>query len=264
MKRILVILLMLMILLVPVFSTTRVDSAAFDVTAFKYGVIPNTVIKISTGAIDQNAYIYDDTTSSAAQVFDITAAAQLGGSALSNVLAVEVTTNERRSVTIRLRFTPFKKYISLEEGTLDSTNTWKDARYVSESPTVENGGIGVVENCSVKGSSYNYYSKLTTKTSFSTYDKIDKTIKHSNMDNPASSDVVLTNLVIALDSSISLGSINNNTDTSIPSSSSPSLPGIGNNMLTSRRVFSLSGLNLNSFDAATDYVSYVSVFISVD
>lgn len=265
MKRTSAVLLMLMILLPSAFSTTRIDSAAFDITAFKDGAIPRTVIRVSTGVIDQNSYVYDNTTTSQAQVYDITAAAQLGGgSTVSNVLAVEVSTNERISVTIRLVLTPFKKYISLAEGTLDSTSTWKDAKYVFDNPTVANGGIGVVENCSVKGKSYNYYSKLTTKNSFSATDGFSRTVTKSNMNNTSDTDVVMTNMIIALDSNISLDSINNNTDTSIPSGSAQSLPGIGNNMLTSRRVLSLSNINLNSFDTETDYVSYVSVFISVN
>ena len=258
MKRSVTILFMLLILIISVFATKQIDSAAFDITAFKEGSTPRTTINVTTGA--SAAFSYEYGGARRETVYDVTAAAQLRGN-VEDALIVEVSTNERINVTINLSFTPFIKF--LEDGSEDNSSTWKNARYISENPTIENGEIGVVENCIVKGSNYNYYSKLTTKPSFQTADRIDKTVRASDM-NTANASIQLTNIIVAVDSNISVGDINTHTDISIPSGSAQTLPGIRNNMLTSRRVFMLSSVSINNFEKNKVYVSYINVTISTN
>ena len=49
MKRLFVMLLLLSILMASAFSTNRIDSTAFDISAFKDGVPPSTTVRITTG-----------------------------------------------------------------------------------------------------------------------------------------------------------------------------------------------------------------------
>lgn len=262
MKRLLVALMLIAVLLASVFSTTRIDSVAFDISAFKDGVPPSTTVRITTGVSNNYEYEYDGGISGDNPVFDITAAAAAGSNTVSNALVIEVSTNERSTVSITLTFTPFKKYdYDAEEERIvlvQDRSEWVSSRYTSVNPTVENGEIGVVENCVVKGKTYTYYSKLTTKPSFDTADAINKSIaKESDGES-----ITLTNRVIVKDS--------NGATVSIPSGNAQSLPGIKNNMLTSKRVFNLADVKVtekakdNKFEAEKDYISYVSVFISVE
>lgn len=254
MKRLLVLLLLLFILIVSVFSTTRIDSAAFDISAFKDGVPPRTTIRITSGVSNPFEYDYDSGNSGDNPVFDVTAAAAAGSNTVSNALVIEVSTNERSTVSITLTFTPFMLY---DDGHVlnQNKNKWVSSRYTSSNPTVENGGVGAVENCTVNGKTYSYYSKLTTKQTFDTADYIDKTIA-KNSDGES---ITLTNRITVTDSS--------GATVSIPSGYAPSLPGIRTNMLTSRRVFNLVNVKVsekNYFSEEKEYISYVSVFISVD
>lgn len=255
MKRLPVTLLLLMILLSPVFSATRIDSTAFDISAFKDGVPPRTTIRITTGVSNQFEYDYDGGASAENPVFDVTAAAAAGSNTVSNALIIEVSTNERSTVSITLTFTPFMMY---DDGHVlnQNRNKWVSSRYTSSNPTVENGGVGVVENCVVKGQSYSYYSKLTTKSGFDTTDPINQTIvKESD-----GVSITLTNRITVKDSG--------GTTVSFPSGSAQSLPGIRTNMLTSRRVFSLADVRVNDkkppFSSEKEYISYVSVSISIE
>lgn len=253
MKRLFVMLLLLSILMASAFSTNRIDSTAFDISAFKDGVPPSTTVRITTGVSNLYEYDYDGGISGENPVFDITAAAAAGSNTVANALVIEVSTNERSTVSITLTFTPFMKY---DDGVLvQNRNKWVSSRYTSSNPTVENGDVGVVENCVVKGKTYTYYSKLTTKQTFDTADAIDKTIS-TNSDGES---ITLTNMVIMKDSGGST--------VSIPSGIAQSLPGIRTNMLTSKRVFNLANVRVsdkNVFDSEKDYISYVSVFISID
>ena len=256
MKRLLVALSLLIILIVSVFSTTHIDSTAFDISAFKDGVPPRTTVRITTGVSNLYEYDYASGISDDDPVFDITAAAAVGSSTVANAIIVEVSTNERSTVSITLTFTPFKKY---NEGRVlvDDRSQWVSSKYLSSNPTVENGGVGVVENCIVKGKTYTYYSKLTTKASFDTEDSINRPVAN----NSDGESITITNIVIAKDSS--------GTTVGIPSGFAQSLPGIRNNMLTSKRVFDLSNVVVSGkkdlpFEVGKEYISYVSVYISVD
>ena len=252
MKRLLVLLLLLFILMSSVFSTTRIDSAAFDISAFKDGVPPRTTVRVTTGVSSLFEY---DTESGATvdnPVFDVTAAAASNSNIVANALVIEVSTNERSTVSITLTFTPFMMY---HNQVLQNRNQWVDSRYTSSNPTVENGGVGVVENCVANGKTYSYYSKLTTKQTFDATDYIDKSIS-KNSDGES---ITLTNRITVTDSS--------GATVGIPSGYAPSLPGIRTNMLTSRRVFNIINVKVaekNYFTEEREYISYVSVFISVD
>lgn len=257
MKRLLVLLLLLFILMSSVFSTTRIDSAAFDISAFKDGVPPRTTVRVTSGVSSPFEYDYESGNSAENPVFDITAAAALGSSTVANAFVVEVSTNERSTVSITLTFTPFMMY---DDGHVlnQNRNKWVSSQYTSANPTIENGGVGAVENCVVNGKTYSYYSKLTTKQSFDTTDYINKTIaKDSDGES-----ITFTNRIIVKDSS--------GATVGIPSGYAPSLPGIRTNMLTSRRVFNLINVKVNVkksdsvFADEKEYISYVSVFISVD
>lgn len=253
MKRLLVLLLLLFILMSSVFSTTRIDSAAFDISAFKDGVPPRTTVRVTTGVSNLFEYDYENGVSAEDPVFDVSAIAIANSNIVANALVIEVSTNERSTVSITLTLTPFMMY---DEGHVlnQNRNKWVDSRYTSSNPTVENGGVGVVENCVTNGKTYSYYSKLTTKQTFDATDNIDKSIS-KNSDGES---ITLTNRITVTDSS--------GATVGIPFGYAPSLPGIRTNMLTSRRVFNLSGINLTNktFTEEKEYISYVSVFISID
>ena len=251
MKKLPVTLLLLMLLIGSVFSTTHIDSTAFDISAFKDGVPPRTAVRISTGVSNLFEYDYDGGASAENPVFDITAAAAAGSNTVSNALIIEVSTNERSTVSITLTFTPFMMY---DDGHVlnNNTNKWIGSRYTSSNPTIENGCVGVVENCVVKGQSYSYYSKLTTKPGFNTADAIDRTIA-KNSDGVS---ITLTNRITVKDSSGST--------VGFPSGSAQSLPGIRSNMLTSKRMFGLVGVDVKNFEKSVEFISYVSVSISIE
>ncbi len=251
MKKLPVTLLLLMLLIGYVYSTTRIDSTAFDISAFKDGVPPRTSVRITTGVSNQFEYDYESGVSAENPVFDVTASAAIGSKTVSNALIIEVSTNERSTVSITLTFTPFKRYKN--NGSLDNNKSkWKSSRYNSANPTVENGGVGVVENCVVKGQTYSYYSKLTTKPGFDTADAISQNVLN-DIDEVS---ITLTNRIIVKDSSGST--------VGFPSGSAQSLPGIRNNMLTSKRVFDLANVDVATFEKNVEYISYVSVSISIE
>lgn len=254
MKRLPVTLLLLLILIGYVFSTTRIDSTAFDISAFKDGVPPRTSVRITTGVSNQYEYNYEGGVAAENPVFDVTAAAAAGSNTVSNALVIEVSTNERSNVSVTLTFTPFMMY---DDGHVlnQNRNKWVGSRYTSSNPTVENGGVGVVENCVVKGQTYSYYSKLTTKPGFNTADAINQTIA-KNSDGVS---ITFTNRITVKDSSGST--------VGFPSGSAQSLPGIRNNMLTSKRVINLADVKVsekNYFADEKEYISYVSMSISIE
>ncbi|MBP5163026.1 MAG: hypothetical protein ILP16_08630 [Spirochaetales bacterium] len=251
MKRLPFMLLLSMVLLGSVFSTTRIDSTAFDISAFKDGVPPRTSVRITTGVSNQFEYDYEGGASAENPVFDITASALLGSNTVSNALIIEVSTNERSNVSVTLTFTPFMRYDDGHVLDQDRSN-WMSSRYTSSNPTVENGCVGVMENCVVKGQSYTYYSKLTTKAAFDTADNINQTIA-KNSDGVS---LTFTNRITVKDSS--------GATVAFPAGLAQSLSGIRNNLLTSKRVFGLAGIEVKNFEKGVEFISYVSVSISIE
>ena len=249
--------LMLIILVVAsALYSERLSNPAFDITAFKRGGIPTTIVNVTTGVSDSFSYSYDngEISSSQSSVYDISATAAKNGNNVADAIIIEYITNRKSSVTITLEFTPFKSYsYNGNTPTLDSNSIWLDAKYYSPNPdSASNDFIGSAENCLYEGEYYDYYSKLTTKDQFDTSDVIDFTVSKTG------SNIVktLTNKIIAKKDGQNSDSLLNNT--------SSTLPGIGTKLLVSRRVFSIKSVEIGSVVAGKDYISTVTITIGAN
>lgn len=250
-------LVMIILIVASALYSEQLSDTTFDITAFKRGGIPKTIINVTTGVSDSFSYTSEDGSSgpSLSNVYDVSAASIIGNETVSDAIIIEYTTNKKTSLVITLEFTPFKSYSN--EGdvpVLENQNKWVNARYYSPNPdSGSNDFIGSAEDCLFEGEYYNYYSKLTTASvQYETSDVIDLTVSK----NSGNVTISLTNKIIAEKGGQS-------SDILINSNSSV-LPGIGTKMLTSKRVFSLKNLSYNSFTVGNDYISTVTITIGAN
>lgn len=256
MKKIVLVLIILVV--VSALYSEQLSDTSFDITAFKRGGIPKTIINVYTGVSDSFSYTSEDGSSGPSQssVFDITAIAAKGSNTVADAIIIEYITNKKTTLVITLEFTPFKSYsYNGDVPVLDNNSNWKDANYYSPNPdSGSNDFIGSAENCLYEGEYYNYYSKLTTANKqYETSDVLDLKAKSDGNSNVT---ISLTNKVIAEKGGQSSDILVNNHNST--------LPGIGTKMLTSKRVFSLKDINFNNLTGGKDYISTVTITIGAN
>lgn len=237
----------------------QLSNMSFDITAFKRGGNPKTIINVTTGVSDSFSYSFEDGLSGLNQsnVYDVTAIAarSTDKKSVADAIIIEYMTNRKDSVTITLEFTPFKRYsYNGDIPTLDNQSQWLDADYYSPNPdSGSNDFIGSAEDCLYDGEYYDYYSKLTTASvQYEDSDLINFTVSK----NGSNTTITLTNKIIAKNGGQNSDILTNNHNSV--------LPGIGTKMLVSKRVFSLKNINFAQVVAEKDYISTVTITIGAN
>lgn len=252
-------LVMIILIVASALYSEQLSNTTFDITAFKSGGLPKTIINVTTGVSDSFSYSFEDGLSGLNQsnVYDVTAIAARSPDkkSVNDALIIEYMTNRKDSVTITLEFTPFKRYsYNGDTPTLDNSSHWLDANYYSPNPdSGSNDFIGSAEDCLYEGEYYDYYSKLTTaNVQYEDSDLINFTVGK----NASNTTITLTNKIIAKKSGQNSDILINNHNST--------LPGIGTKMLTSKRVFSLKNISFSNVTAEKDYISTVTITIGAN